>query len=164
MQAQIPGAKRFSGALSCGYYIVRSYGAFALRQGLSATMLRNVVGSSVYFPSYELSRRMLSDSTKGEFSTATILLSGGIAGIAWWITIFPLDVIKSRMQGDLLEPSKRLFPTIRHTIVSVWRENPRNFWAGLLPCLVRSFPTNACSFLAFESTRNFLSIAFREDD
>ena len=38
--------------------------------------------------------------------------AGGIGGLMYWITVYPLDVIKSAQMTDAIEPSQRKYPTI----------------------------------------------------
>lgn len=64
------------------------------------TSVRDAVGYGFYFWSYEICKRTL--KTEGEDSAtmagAKVLLAGGIAGIVTWASIFPLDVVKTRVQ------------------------------------------------------------------
>lgn len=79
------------------------------------TSLRDSIGYGFYFWSYELSKRALmpnpnvTGDSRFEFalpsntSPALItLFCGGLAGIITWASIFPLDVIKTRMQTQQL--------------------------------------------------------------
>ena len=58
------------------------------------------MGYGFYFYSYELSRRLLSSPGDDDESGAKwkVLLYGGIAGVITWASIFPLDVVKTRVQ------------------------------------------------------------------
>jgi len=79
-----------------------------LYRGITVTALRDC-GYGPYFAAYEATCRYLSSSsttspdpfTQAEIrlSWPALLLAGGIAGIAGWLTTFPLDVVKTRMQG-----------------------------------------------------------------
>ena len=37
--------------------------------------------------------------------------AAGLGGLAYWITIYPLDQIKSAMMTDSINPSERKYPT-----------------------------------------------------
>ncbi|KAK3320007.1 mitochondrial carrier domain-containing protein [Cercophora scortea] len=89
--------------------IVRTEGLRGLYFGGAVTALRDSVGYGFYFWSYELSSRWFSPSPNGSPSggdggllfgsdAARVLLCGGLAGIVTWASIFPLDVIKTRVQ------------------------------------------------------------------
>ena len=57
------------------------------------------MGYGFYFYSYELSRRLLSSPGDDESGAKwKVLLYGGIAGVVTWASIFPLDVVKTRVQ------------------------------------------------------------------
>jgi solute carrier family 25 (mitochondrial carnitine/acylcarnitine transporter), member 20/29 len=64
------------------------------------TSIRDAVGYGFYFWSYEICRRVLKTSEEDEarVAAAKVLLAGGIAGVVTWASIFPLDVIKTRVQ------------------------------------------------------------------
>ena len=38
--------------------------------------------------------------------TYAVLLGGALAGQLFWITIYPFDVVKSKIQGDSMEKPK----------------------------------------------------------
>ena len=68
------------------------------------TCLRDSVGYGFYFWSYELSKRLLLSRQADPFvapSNVDVLVSGGIAGVITWCSIYPLDVIKTRMQAPV---------------------------------------------------------------
>lgn len=47
-----------------------------------------------------------------ELPAWAVLSSAGLGGIAYWLVIFPVDVIKSSMQTDNIIPSKRRYTTM----------------------------------------------------
>lgn len=49
---------------------------------------------------------MTSDDHGRYQNAMNILLCGGIAGIVTWGSVFPLDMIKTRLQAQTLEPSR----------------------------------------------------------
>ncbi|KAF9254454.1 mitochondrial carrier [Marasmius fiardii PR-910] len=100
--------------------IYRRNGIQGLYRGITATALRDL-GYGSYFFAYEatcrylppLSSRLSSLSYhsetgalvhdldhRPESSWTTLLVAGGVAGIAGWILTFPMDVVKTRVQGS----------------------------------------------------------------
>ncbi|KAL7803766.1 mitochondrial carrier domain-containing protein [Trichoderma aethiopicum] len=84
--------------------ILRREGVRGLYHGGVVTALRDSIGYGFYFWTYELAHRHWpaarehDDAAPGRRDTSKVLLCGGIAGIATWASVFPLDVIKSRLQ------------------------------------------------------------------
>lgn len=83
------------------------------------------------------------------------LLAGSIAGLAYWVPVFPCDNIKTRIQSDSLEKPKYkgFFNCLAVTIKEC---GIKGIYRGLLPCALRSMPANAAGFLVFEETMSFI--------
>jgi hypothetical protein len=47
---------------------------------------------------------------------AVVVALGGLGGIFYWMTIFPVDAVKSAMQTDDLRKPHRKFPTMASAI------------------------------------------------
>mmetsp|Transcript_15523 Transcript_15523/g.44024 ORF Transcript_15523/g.44024 Transcript_15523/m.44024 type:complete len:307 (+) Transcript_15523:52-972(+) len=144
----------YRGLFHCATSLVRAGRIFT---GLPATLMRNVPGSCAYFMSYELICQRLQTPEHREKST--VLLAGGLAGIVFWGLIFPIDVVKSRIQTDAAESgdSRRQYRDTLHCFQQIYHKHGlRGFWRGFLPCMIRAAPCNAASFLAFETIRGLL--------
>jgi solute carrier family 25 carnitine/acylcarnitine transporter 20/29 len=119
------------------------------------------------FCSYEWSKQTLTSPDDTDTQTAMkVLLCGGLAGIVTWATIFPLDVIKTRVQTQLLQSASHidveatsLLPGRTHVkrlntfqIASeAYRtEGASVFWRGLGVCSVRAFVVNAVQWAVYE--------------
>lgn len=166
MQVQLHDAPQhhtrpYSSSFDCAARLWRTRGARGLYQGLDATLARNVPGSAVYFTCYELLRRVLASDAGEMRDTPSVLVAGGLSGMAFWISCYPMDAIKSRMQTDHPDPSARRYRSVIDCARQVWSaEGFRGFWRGFAPCLLRAFPVNAASFLAFETTKSYLGSFF----
>lgn len=71
-------------------------------QGLSATIMREFIGSAIYFSAYENTVRALCKSRGMERRFARysdFLIGGSSAGLAYWIVSYPWDVIKTKIQA-----------------------------------------------------------------
>ncbi|KAI9685184.1 MAG: hypothetical protein M1822_004771 [Bathelium mastoideum] len=67
--------------------------------GGGVTSVRDAVGYGFYFYAYETTTTLLHDSRDSPATNALkTLFCGGLAGCATWSSIFPLDVIKTRIQ------------------------------------------------------------------
>ncbi|CAG8439692.1 10903_t:CDS:10 [Ambispora gerdemannii] len=90
--------------------IIKRHGVLGLYQGGTATMIRDSTSYGVYFWVYEGCKRLLgvspanyvNYSAGGNYidnnDTLKLLFSGGTAGVVAWACIYPLDVIKTRLQ------------------------------------------------------------------
>ena len=95
--------------------------------------------------------------TRKDIPTWKIALYGGIAGEALWISSYPFDVIKSKMQSDGLGEKMR-YKTMRDAFGQTWRqEGALGFWRGIGPTLLRAMPVSAGTFAAVELTMRFIS-------
>lgn len=73
-----------------------------------------------------------------ELPATTSILAGGTAGITLWLGVYPIDVIKSCIQTDSLDPSKRQYHGSLDVIRQLYaRGGVRAFFRGLEPTLLR---------------------------
>lgn len=109
---------------------------------------------------------MASPDDTSKQTAMKVLLCGGLAGIVTWASIFPLDVIKTRVQiqashstrSPVQEASALLQQPIRQKRSSTWevaREAYRSegaavFFRGLGICSVRAFVVNAVQWAVYE--------------
>jgi len=95
------------------------------------------------------------EGTPFEISTGTAnFLSGGLGSYAFWFLAIPADNVKNRMMAASLTGPKLTFAETARQLYSA--AGPRGFYAGLVPCLLRAFPTNACAFYVYEGLLRLL--------
>jgi solute carrier family 25 carnitine/acylcarnitine transporter 20/29 len=125
----------YNNSWDCFNKIRQQYGMRGIFQGLPATFLRNIPGSAVYFGSYDFLRiQMLKFSAHSSTSSTTevtpppqelsarhVIMAGGLAGVLYWIAVYPFDVIKSSMQTDHLDPASRRYRSIMHCATSIYK-------------------------------------------
>ena len=83
------------------------------------------------------------------------MIFGALAGWAMWLSNYPLDVVKNKLQTDgLPSDSKRRYSNGFDCARKVWRADGwRGFTRGLTPTLIRSPFVNAATFVVvFELT------------
>lgn len=112
------------------------------------------------FWSYELCKRWMTFENETPHQTAMkILLCGGIAGIVTWGSVFPLDMIKTRLQAQtmqersplsttaenqsLLRPSRTHLNSVQLAREVYRAEGVGAFYRGLGICSIRAFIVNA---------------------
>jgi solute carrier family 25 (mitochondrial carnitine/acylcarnitine transporter), member 20/29 len=109
----------------------------------------------VYFPSYEVLRALLSPNDRN--AHWVVLTAGGISGMLFWLSVYPVDVIKSHLMTDATRRDQRQYRGVLHCAQQVWRVGGFGaLWRGFVPCMVRAFPVNAVTFYAYEKTRSLL--------
>ncbi|KCV68179.1 hypothetical protein H696_05108 [Fonticula alba] len=151
---------------------------------------RDFIGTGVYFATYELFRRMYLHSrlrlhqantaaaeqggprgpvaplTASELG-AMAMVAGGLAGMASWTVMFPLDLVKSRLQSALLgaasgqnspgaRPGGNSFLACARATLAEGHGDYRVFYRGLGPTLFRAFPLHALNFIVYESVREWI--------
>ncbi|KAJ3145846.1 hypothetical protein HDU89_006898 [Geranomyces variabilis] len=128
--------------------IVREGGARALFRGTGLTLMRDVPGSFFYFATYESVKRALTEGIDAKLNPATVLLSGGLAGMVNWTVAIPIDTVKSRMQSSAAAGS--LGACFRQILAE---GGPQALFRGLQPTLIRAFPASAAFFGGVEGSR-----------
>jgi solute carrier family 25 (mitochondrial carnitine/acylcarnitine transporter), member 20/29 len=156
--------------------ILRREGIRGLYFGGVVTALRDSIGYGFYFWSYELSTRFVMSRLRERGSdtqeAAKVLLCGGLAGVVTWASIFPLDVIKTRVQTQILEDSttapllegavsgentgRRRLGAVEIARNSYRSEGPGMFFRGLTVCSIRAFIVNAAQWAVYEWIMNEL--------
>ncbi|KAL7784117.1 mitochondrial carrier [Trichoderma ceciliae] len=152
--------------------ILRKEGIKGLYYGGVVTALRDSIGYGFYFWTYELAHRYWpaarehGDTTSGRRDMSKVLLCGGLAGIATWASVFPLDVIKSRLQTQqhAYQSTTRATPFLMYRDMAskkpygawqvtrdTYREGGiRPFFRGLSICSARAFLVNAIQWAVYE--------------
>lgn len=133
--------------------ILRRRGIQGLYRGFGATALREL-GFGAYFSTYEATLRFLSPSPHphsddpssviSEANTAfathsvpALLLAGGLAGVISWVSTFPFDVVKTRMQSTERIRANPYRTTLSTILASYRSEGLRVFVRGLSPTVIR---------------------------
>ncbi|PTB77141.1 hypothetical protein M440DRAFT_1437739 [Trichoderma longibrachiatum ATCC 18648] len=146
--------------------ILQRDGVRGLYHGGVVTALRDSIGYGFYFWTYELAHRHWpaarehDDAVPGRRDTSKVLLCGGIAGIATWASVFPLDVIKSRLQTQqqqqhLHRATTDMAGNRRYGAWQMAKDTYRDggmrpFFRGLTVCSVRAFVVNAIQWAVYE--------------
>lgn len=166
LQLQMAGNRHHpnkrEGPLEIAKKILRKEGVRGIYRGLLITVLRDAPAHGVYFLSYERAREQLHPGCRksGQESLMTMLVAGGLAGVASWVVCYPLDVMKSRLQAQSESYSEGIPPRYRGVIdcfrKSVEEEGYAVLWRGLGTAVSRAFLVNGAIFTAYELALRFL--------
>lgn len=154
LQVQSAGTEKlYSGPIDCVRKIFRSEGARGFFAGLAPTIGTRLIGSPVYFGTYEAAKRFLRQGDEPP-SWWVLLTAGGIGGIAFWTANYPLDLIKTQMQTQRGHGAgSSLVATVKNIYHS---KGVLGFYRGYVPCVLRAFPANSVVFLGYELTSRAL--------
>ncbi|KAL7099886.1 hypothetical protein ACP275_09G114300 [Erythranthe tilingii] len=139
-----------TGPLTLTRSIFQTQGWKGIYRGLFITILRDAPAHGAYFWTYEYMREKFHPGCRknGNEGFRTMLLAGGLAGVASWICCYPLDVIKTRIQAQVGPHS---CPGIVDCFrASVEREGYCVLWRGLGTAVARAFVVNGAVFTAYE--------------
>ncbi|KAM7230502.1 hypothetical protein CapIbe_017992 [Capra ibex] len=147
LQLQEAGpARTYRGPLDCLAQIYRQEGLRGVNRGMASTLLRETPSFGVYFLTYDVLTRALGCEPGDRLLVPKLLLAGGTSGIASWLSTYPVDVIKSRLQADGLQGAPRYRGIVDCVQQSYRDEGWRVFTRGLASTLLRAFPVNAATF------------------
>jgi hypothetical protein len=136
-------------SLQTGINIFKANGIRGLYRGFLFQGFRDALGTGSYFCAYEISKRLLTMGDK-ESTHVTHFFAGGFAGIASWICIFPVDLVKSKLQIDAKSKNK-MYKSQLECIKKIYRTGGiKAFYQGISSCLIRAFPVHALNFVVYE--------------
>ena len=159
LQAQPADAKLYNGPLDAARKIYANRGIRSIFRGYGPTCLRESHGTGIYFFTYEsLVRRELAndlslEGRRDKIAPWKLCLFGAAAGYSMWLTAYPIDVVKSRLQTDGFGAAQKYRNSLDCARQTLAREGVRAFWRGFSPVLIRAAPANAATFLCYEYTR-----------
>uniref|UniRef100_A0A672M254 Solute carrier family 25 member 29 n=1 Tax=Sinocyclocheilus grahami TaxID=75366 RepID=A0A672M254_SINGR len=141
----VGGANRYDGIVDCVLALDKSV-CRGINRGMVTTVIRETPGFGIYFLAYDTLTRALGCDADADYIIPKLLLAGGMSGMASWISTYPVDVIKSRLQADGVGGANR-YDGIVDCVRQSWRrEGWRTFTRGLTSTLLRAFPVNATTF------------------
>ncbi len=119
------------------------------------TIVRDTLGTAIYFMTYESSKQLLTTyrGDKSPTNPFSVVVAGGICGVASWALIYPIDSAKSIYQRNCLTHCKgekvEKAPKIQFGNSRMYR--------GLGVSMARSSLVNAIFFSAFESIKKHIN-------
>ncbi|KAI9597311.1 mitochondrial carrier domain-containing protein [Syncephalis fuscata] len=163
------GVKRvYGGILSAFGQIVRTEGFHGLYRGLVPSLVQIVPYMGLMFGSYETLARIWptgeSEKISGWMGGVRDLACGGAAGIISKTGVFPLDVIRKRLQ--IQGPSRRHYavnnvPRYIGSLSTTLRQIVRHegiigLYRGYVPGMLKAAPAAAITFLVYGQLRDWI--------
>ena len=140
---------RWNGVVAASKATVQETGAMSLMNGFVPCLLREVIGNFFWFGVYEgVVRLGLPADVPREAGPWWLFpIAGGIGGVAFWTTSFPLDTVKTRAQVD---PNFRALG-VAGGMSSVFRsEGMPGLFKGWNVTALRALPSSAAIFTVYE--------------
>ena len=146
--------------------IVRDEGFFALYRGIG-TALTLVSNGALQFMAYEQVKELVvsnlpAGSTEDDLTSLHFLSMGAVAKIFSSSVTYPLQVTKSRLYQ---RQSASTSAAADSSVMQIWKqmlqkEGIRSFYRGIKPQLIKTAPSSALTFLAYEHTMRFFRRTF----
>jgi len=136
---------------------LRIDGPLGFYRGITTTVLREVPGYFCFFGAYEYTKTFLANENEDKDSLGLVktIIAGGVGGVSIWATIYPFDLIKSRMQVFSGGGEKvGLLQTVR---IIAKDGGIFAFYRGIGPTLFRAFPACAALFVGYEFSKDLMT-------
>lgn len=163
VKCRLQSAREISNSTNIGPFrlckqIFREQGIRGFFHGLQPTFAREMPGYFFFFGAYEFTRSLFASESKSkdDIGIMRTALCGGIGGMSFWISIFPTDVIKSRVQIDPEGPiaKKSVLGGMKHILKT---EGLVKLYSGLGPTIIRSFFATGALFVTVNETKKILT-------
>ena len=149
----------YKNEIDCLKSIVETSGVLGLfSRGLGPTLAREVPSYGIYFLIYGLLIQLPIAADLGHFAP---LIFGALTGMASWIPVYPIDVVKTLVQNSdgsedvsSIEVAKQLY-----------KENGLGgFFDGLTPKMIRAAVNHSVTFYIYDIILNALTAQFDGQD
>lgn len=163
------------GTLDAVREIIRNNGAGGLYIGFKLHFARDTLGTALYFLEYDAMRHLMGRNRQGEqgptphwlpIHPVTVpFFCGSFAGVTSWALIYPMDVVKTKVQQRALAgqayrgPYETLYRLIRGPDPSKPKSLPQGIlrlYRGLGVSAVRSILTHGLLWTLFDWTGNMI--------
>lgn len=156
LQVQLSAGVYYTSAFDCFLATVAKPGGVrAMFSGYGPTLIRDVPGHVVYFTVYESILRWSLPEKGQRPSNWAILAAGGSAGVGYWCSMYPFDLVKSRIQTSDVALS------VRTVFVSEYKKGGiAGLYRGMGVTIPRALISNGVIFFAYEYSKIFLDSLF----
>lgn len=136
--------------------ILREGGLKGFFRGNGINVLKVAPESAIKFFAYEMMKNFvvnINGEEKEDIGAFGRLFAGGTAGAIAQAVIYPMDLVKTRLQTYTCEGGK--VPKLSKLSKDIWvHEGPRAFYRGLLPSLLGMIPYAGIDLAAYETLKD----------
>ncbi|CAB1121475.1 unnamed protein product [Ectocarpus sp. CCAP 1310/34] len=155
--------RKYRNVLQTAVVVAREEGVGALYKGLAPTVLRQGCNQAVNFTCYQMFKTQLSLYTGSEeLASWQHMLLGGLSGGIGPCVNNPLDVVKTRLQKQVVIPGQapKYGGFMSGISLIAKEEGVKALWKGLTPRLMRIMPGQAITFMTYEWVSKRLPASF----
>ncbi|THG17369.1 hypothetical protein TEA_024148 [Camellia sinensis var. sinensis] len=136
--------------------IWREGGFLGFFRGNGLNVMKVAPESAIKFYTYEMLKTIIGDikgEQKADIGTSGRLIAGGLAGAVAQTAIYPMDLVKTRLQTFACESGK--VPSLGKLSKDIWvHEGPRAFYRGVVPSLLGIIPYAGIDLAAYEALKD----------
>ncbi|KAL3529032.1 hypothetical protein ACH5RR_008354 [Cinchona calisaya] len=130
-------------------------GLLGFFRGNGLNVLKVAPESAIKFYAYEMLKNVIGGAKgehQGDIGTSGRLIAGGLAGAVAQTAVYPMDLVKTRLQTYCCESGKvpNLGKLSKDILV---QEGPRAFYRGLIPSLLGIIPYAGIDLAAYEKLK-----------
>ncbi|PWA94417.1 hypothetical protein CTI12_AA062010 [Artemisia annua] len=127
-------------------------GIVSFFRGNGLNVVKVAPESAIKFYTYELLKDFIGGGDKDDIGTSGRLLAGGMAGAVAQTAIYPMDLVKTRLQTYVCEVGK--VPSLGKLSKDIWvQEGPRAFYKGIIPSLLGIVPYAGIDLAVYEKLK-----------
>lgn len=137
--------------------IWRQGGFMGFFRGNGLNVFKVAPESAIRFYTYEMLKTFIlhanGEEDKAKIGTTTRLVSGGLAGAVAQAAIYPMDLVKTRIQTYSGQGGRN--PSLGTLAREIWvQEGPRAFYRGLVPSLLGIVPYAGIDLAAYDTLKD----------
>lgn len=135
--------------IACARDQYNQYGLKVFYRGYTNILIQESIGRGMYFYTYEGCKMLLTKETDAEQQPlATKIAAAAIAGCFSWFSIFPFDVVRTKLQSD---SGGVIYRSALHCMKYTYKEGGiRAFYRGLFFTMIRAGPVSAVILPTYE--------------
>ncbi|XP_027039843.1 mitochondrial adenyl nucleotide antiporter SLC25A25-like [Pocillopora verrucosa] len=150
LQVQASSQNRIG--ISSGFsMMIKEGGIKSLWRGNGANVVKIAPESAIKFFAYERAKKLLGADEK-QLGVRERLMAGSMAGVASQTSIYPLEVLKTRLA---LRKTGQYKGLVDAAYVIFTTEGIRSFYRGLFPSLLGIIPYAGIDLAVYETLKNF---------
>ncbi|KAG8496544.1 hypothetical protein CXB51_007635 [Gossypium anomalum] len=131
-------------------------GVLGFFRGNGLNVVKVAPESAIKFYAYEMLKNVIGDSMgnkDGDIGASGRLIAGGVAGAVAQSAIYPMDLVKTRLQTCASEGGRA--PNLGKLTNDIWvQEGPRAFYKGLVPSLLGIIPYAGIDLAVYETLKD----------